>query len=344
MIKNGINVESKREKEKGDKREKYKRSLSEIFSLNKISTNTKDKKYLSFNHISDNSSSKVEMMQLKLKQLEIKTKKLEKINSIFYDMIQKQNIEINNQSNLNELERLNQKFSLNNNKNQYYNNPNLPLISSYNDYNKSRDRQFYFYEPPPFNYSYPQALPYINEMERIIKKYKKENDDYRDRRNQENFYMRRIDEKINDFLMEETLKKNDNTFLRNQLKEMNDQLNYRLESIERNQRSQKQKIDYIMQNYFMNEKNKYKSNYKYKKHKDSEQTINVNKSSINISPSYRNDSNENDRIYPYENSKRIYYKKKTNSVDKIENGGNSNIEKEYINRRLSAKKSTYSKK
>ena len=153
-------------------------------------------------------------------------------------------------------------------------------------------------------------------MERIIKTYKIQNDDLIKRRDKENDLMRRIDEKINDFLLDETLKKNENKYLRHQLKDMNVQVNYRLESIERNQRSQKQKIDYIMQNYFMNEKNKYKSNNKYKKHKDSEQTINVN-NSINISPSYRNDSNENDRMYPYENSKRIYYKKKTNSVDKI---------------------------
>ena len=259
-----------------------------------------------------------------MKNLEVRTKKLEKINGILYDMIKKQNIEINTQNNLNEIDRLNKRFFLKNQEEQNYNNnSNFPLI---NNNNRSYQNSCFNEPPPPYYYNNQnsQALPYINEIERMINKYKMENEGYRKIRENETHIMRRIDEKINDFLLEETLKKNDNKYLRNQLKEMNDQLNFRLESIEHNQRVQRQKIDYIMKNYFINEKNKYKSNYRYKK--DDNNDINKgngNKSSIDISPSYHhskkdsfyeNDSYDKNRVYPYENSRRIFYKK-------IENGG-----------------------
>ena len=278
-----------------------------------------------------------EILKLKLKNLETRTNKLEKINKILYDMIKKQDIQINTQNNLNEIERLNQRFFLKKLEPQIQNNnQNLPLIQK----NKINQNS-YINDPPPYRYNYQPnyALPYINEIERMINTYKMENEGYRKMRENENNIMRRIDEKINDFLLEETLKKNDNTYLRHQIKEMNDQLNFRLETIEHNQRVQRQKIDYIMQNYYRHEKNNYKSHYKHSKdendinnyksrykhsHNDNDNDINngnVNKSCINISHKYKKENyydkdDENNRIYPYENSKRIFYKK-------IENGGNS---------------------
>ena len=259
-------------------------------------------------------------------------------------MIKKQNIEINTQNNLNEIEQLNQRFILKNLEPQILNNnPNLPLIPN------NRTNQNLYYNQPPlylYNFSHNQALPYINEMERMIKTYKIENEGYKRMKENENNIMRRIDEKINDFLLEETLKNNDNKYLRNQLKEMNDQLNFRLESIEHNQRIQKQKIDYIMQNYFRNEKNKHKLNYRYSNDRDINDG-NVNKSCINISPNYKKDSyyendDENNRIYPYDNSRRIFYRKIENGGDMKKNSHKSNINSDNKSR-ISLNKKSYKK-
>ena len=285
--------------------------------------------------MNENNLTEKEILKLKLKNLETRTNKLEKINKILYDMIKKQDIQINTQNNLNEIERLNQRFFLKKLEPQIQNNSqNLPLIQE-NRINQNS----YINDQPPYRYNYHpnNALPYINEIERMINTYKMENEGYRKMRENENNIMRRIDEKINDFLLEETLKKNDNTYLRHQLKEMNDQLNFRLETIEHNQRVQRQKIDYIMQSYYRHEKNNYKSHYKHSnnendinnyksqyKHSHNDNDINngnVNKSCINISHKYKkrnyyDKDDENNRIYPYDNSRRIFYKK-------IENGGNS---------------------
>ena len=158
-------------------------------------------------------------------------------------MIQKQNLEIDTQNNKYELEKLNNRFLLRNQEPSPYNNinMNLPLLQSHNMNNNN----FSYYNEQPYMYNFrPLQLPYINEMERILNNFKLENEGYKKIRENDNHIMRRIDEKINDFLLEETLKNNDNKYLRHQLQEMNDQINYRLESIEQNQRSQKQKLDY----------------------------------------------------------------------------------------------------
>ena len=336
-IKNEIKKKEKKEntiiKEQRKKNEKKKKSLSEIFSLNKSGTSFP----FSYKSKSSNKLKEMEILKRKMNNLELKTQKLEKINNIFYYMIKNQNIEINNQNKKNELENLNKRFFLNNYESEYYNNnSNLPIITNYNNFNKNSIRPNLFYNEQPYlmNYHNPQALPYINEIERIINNYKLENDEYKKRREIENNYMRRIDAKINDFLLDETLKKNDNQYLRNQLKEMNDQLNYRLGSIEHNQRVQRQKIDYLMKNYFKNEKKYFKNGINKNKHyKDNIKTDKVNSSCINISPSYYNSkgdsyfenktSDSNNIIYPYKNSKRIMYKiKKDLYNNKKENGGN----------------------
>ena len=70
-----------------------------------------------------------------------------------------------------------------------------------------------------------------------------------------------------------------------------------------------------------NDINNYKSQYKHSHNDNDINNGNVNKSCINISHKYKkrnyyDKDDENNRIYPYDNSRRIFYKK-------IENGGNS---------------------
>ena len=231
-------------------------------------------------------------LKRKMKNLEVKTKKLEKINNIFYEMIQKQNLEIDTQNNKYELEKLNNRFLLRNQEPRPFNNSintNLPLLQSHN----MNNNMLSYYNDQPYRYNYqPLQLPYINEMERILSNIKLENEGYKKIRENENHIMRRIDEKINDFLLEETLKNNDNKYLRHQLQEMNDQINYRLESIEQNQKAQKQKLDYIMKNYFRNEKYFLKKLSKISEDENDDRSknfngkTNLNKSGMDIHPKY----------------------------------------------------------
>ena len=308
-----------------------KKTLSEIFSLNKSKdyTNTS----LSFLSKKDSKANEMDILKRKMKNLEVKTKKLEKINNIFYEMIQKQNLEIDTQNNKYELEKLNNRFLLRNQEPSPYNNinMNLPLLQSHNMNNNN----FSYYNEQPYMYNFrPLQLPYINEMERILNNFKLENEGYKKIRENDNHIMRRIDEKINDFLLEETLKNNDNKYLRHQLQEMNDQINYRLESIEQNQRSQKQKLDYIMKNYFRNEKYYLKKRSKISEDENDDKSknfngkINLNKSGMDIHPKYyklkddsryEHKSSKKNRIYPYENSRRIFYEKESNN-EKAGNG------------------------
>ena len=334
-------LESKREnKNLNQKKQKdnsnNKKTLSEIFSLNKSKDYTDTS--LSFLSKKENKANEMEILKRKMKNLEDKTKKLEKINNIFYEMIQKQNLEIDTQNNKYELEKLNNRFLLRNQEPRSYNNinTNLPLLQSHNlSNNKFNQDLCPYYNQQPYIYNFqPLQLPYINEMERILNNIKLENEGYKKIRENDKHIMRRIDEKINDFLLEETLKNNDNKYLRNQLQEMNDQINYRLESIEQNQRSQKQKIDYIMKNYFRNEKYYLKKHSRISEDENDERSknfigkTNLNKSGLDIHPNYYklkdercydNKSSKKNRIYPYENSRRIFYEKESNN-EKAENG------------------------
>ena len=89
---------------------------------------------------------------------------------------------------------------------------------------------------------------------------------------------------------------------------MNDQLNYKLDSIEHNQRIQRQKIDYLMQNQFRISKQ-----YRIK---DKEQTIKLKKNNSCITISHFSSQNGTNRnkieIKPYGDSK-----KRRNDSNKI---------------------------
>ena len=287
-----LNISSKSSKQKSittsnNKKYKLKNSKNNSKSSNVIIPNEDNlSKYdnnLTFISKSNSNYSKgniIQSLRQHLNHLEQKTQKLESINSIFYNML------IKNNYSQNELEQLNQKFRIKNNNS--INNCFLPPI---------QDNR-----PPNFLDLY--------------------------HKNNEMYLMRNIDNKISEFLIQETFKQNENKLLRTKLQQISDQINYRLENIEYNQRVQREKIEQLMslgffqRNYDDNRYYHNENRYDFKRAIDEMKKSN---SYINIKNG-REIANPSNSIYPYSHVSNRVYKIKENNNDKKNMKKSSSVE------------------
>ena len=143
--------------------------------------------------------------------------------------------------------------------------------------------------------------PYINQIQDQILKYKMEDEGFRKRREE----MEKDRERVNEFLLRE-MKNNENEIIREKMKQMDQNMNYQLEIMEENQKNQEKQIDFLLENY-----NK-------KMEKDAKKNSNIKKgfNIFDYLDNFNDDENDGEnkdvkknRVYPYKNSKRIFYEK-----------------------------------